>query len=244
MSRIHLSFDQDWAPDWAVRAIHERLKRAGLEATFFATHHSPILEELRKGGVFELGGHPNFLPGSSHGEDVVSVVQFVKELVPEAIGVRAHCLIEGTPQLMAYANAGLQYDTSDLRHGAPGLAPWLSWTGVFRIPIWFEDDVQLQLGLPCELSTLDWTTDGLKVFNFHPILIALNAADLSCYQTLKNELSKAGRRLPQATEEEVASFRQEGRPGVGDLFEALVALLERQPSRCGGALKALLPPIG
>ncbi len=58
MSVIYLSFDQDWAPDWAVRAVHERLHAASLTGTFFVTHQSPVLEELRKGDVFELGGAP------------------------------------------------------------------------------------------------------------------------------------------------------------------------------------------
>ncbi len=168
----------------------------------------------------------------------------VKSLVPGAVGVRAHCLIEGTPQLLAYGKAGLQYDASDLRHGAPGLAPWLSWTGVYRIPIWFEDDVQLQLGLPAELSTLNWIGDGLKVFNFHPILIALNASDLSGYEALKKTLASEGRRLPDATEADVQAYCQDKQPGIGDLFEALVAVLQRQPSRCGGMLRSLLPPVG
>jgi len=244
MSLTYLTFDQDWAPDWTVRAVLERLDSASLAGTFFATHQSPVLEELRKSERIELGGHPNFLPGSSHGENIESVVQFVKKLVPEAIGVRAHCLIEGTPQLMAYGKAGIQYDASDLRHGAEGLEPWLSWTGVYRIPIFFEDDVQLQLGLPAELSALNWTGDGLKVFNFHPILIALNAADLSQYVSLKEKLSSEGRRLPDATETDVHMFRQNVRPGIGDLFEALTAVLQRQSTRCGGMLRTLLPPVG
>jgi hypothetical protein len=237
---IHLSFDQDWAPDWAVEAIHQRLQNAALGATFFATHASPVLDVLRQGELLELGGHPNFLPGSSHGDSVDDVLAYIQALVPEATGVRAHCLIQGTPQLEAYAAKGIQYDASNLRDGEAGLAPFVNWAGVVEIPIWFEDDVHLRRGSACTLDTLDLDSKGLKVFNFHPVLIALNATRLQDYEALKGNLSREGIRLTDATPEDFDPHTQTIEAGVGDLFDAVVSFLEEHPHRCGGPLRRLV----
>ena len=93
---IYLSFDQDWAPDWATRDLVELLVTSGMKGTFFATHPCPTLRLMRDRGVLEIGWHPNFLPGSSHGNTVEEVIATLKGWVPEASGVRAHCLIQGT----------------------------------------------------------------------------------------------------------------------------------------------------
>ena len=74
------------------------------------------------------------------------------EWVPEARGVRAHCLIRGTPHLLAYRQRNLIYDASDLHDGEANLKPFLSWTGMVRLPIFFEDDVHLERGHTCSLD--------------------------------------------------------------------------------------------
>ena len=56
-----LSFDQDWAPDWALNDILERLEEVGLGGTVFITHDSPLLERMKSKANIELGWHPNFL---------------------------------------------------------------------------------------------------------------------------------------------------------------------------------------
>ena len=41
-----------------------------VRATFFVTHESPALQRLKdRPDLFELGIHPNFLPGSTHGHE-------------------------------------------------------------------------------------------------------------------------------------------------------------------------------
>lgn len=234
---IHLSFDQDWAPPWATLALHEALAAAGLRGTLFVTHDCPSLAALRAAGRLELGWHPNFLPGSSHGATVEEVLDTCALLVPEAAGARAHGLMRGTSLLLAYRDRGLLYDAADLRDGAPGHAPFVSWTGLARLPIWFEDDVHLRRGLPCTLEALDLASPGLRVMNFHPVLVALNAADLDGYAGLKAALAAAGTPLTEASERDFAPFVERERPGVGDLLREVVAWLGAHPRRAGGPLR-------
>ena len=237
---IHLTFDQDWAPSWATERLAETIERAGLRATLFVTHDCASLPALRAGGAFELGWHPNFLPGSSHGDSVEAVLDYLAAIVPEARGARAHTLMRGTPILEAYKRRGLRYDAADLHDGVSGLEVFRSWTGVSRIPIWFEDDVHLQRGLSCDLSALTLQSGGLKVCTFHPVLVALNCADLMAYNQLKTDLNERGVALTEATPEDFEPFVERRRTGVGDLFEALVSWLEDHPERAGAGLETLI----
>lgn len=236
---VHLSFDLDWAPPWATAALCDLLVGHGLRGTFFVTHACEALGQLRASGAAELGWHPNFLPGSSHGATVEEVLDTMALLVPEAVGARAHTLMRGTPLLLAYRDRGLRYDAADIHDGVAGLRAFESWTGLTRLPIWFEDDVQLERGLPMELGALDLVSEGLKIANFHPVLVALNAADLEGYRRLKEHLGRQGTPLTRATEEDFAPFVERARPGARDLLEALASHLASRPAVAGGFLRDL-----
>ncbi len=229
-TRVHLTFDQDWAPPCATRKVAARLSDAGLEATFFVTHDCPSLAELRHRTAIELGWHPNFLPGSSHGITQAEVLDTMARLVPDARGVRAHGLMRSTPLLLEYGRRGLLYEASDLMDGMAGLRPLVAWNRVVRIPIYWVDDVHLTHRRACRLSEIDLASPGLKVFCFHPVLVDLNAVDLEGYRRLKGELSAKGLSLMDATDDDLAPYRRLRRPGIGDLFGELVdhLVLSRQ----------------
>ena len=54
-----LTFDVDWAPDPVIEDTLSLLERAGVRATFFATHASAVLRDAAAEG-HEIGLHPNF----------------------------------------------------------------------------------------------------------------------------------------------------------------------------------------
>jgi hypothetical protein len=233
---IHLTFDQDWAPAWATLAVHEQMQRHGFEGTFFVTHACPALAELRRSVLWELGWHPNFLAGSSHGPSPAEVLDTMVGLVPEARGVRAHCLVRSTVLWQAYVGRGLVYEASDLLDGMAGLHPLVAWNGLVRLPIYFEDDVHLQHGRALTLEALGLERPGMKCFNFHPILLSLNAADLQGYGRLKQHLSEQHRTLSEATPAEVAAFRNQEGPGMADLLALLLDWLGGHRGMAGGRL--------
>ena len=215
------------------------LARHRLSATFFVTQPSPVLDAFRAYGDVELGLHPNFLPGSSHGSSPDEVLAHLRAWVPEAVGARAHCLVQGTPTSQAYRRHGLRYDAATLRDGVAGLEVFHSWTGLVEIPIWFEDDVHLSRGRSCRLDELGLATQGLHVMTFHPVLVALDATSLDGYGRLKADLAQRGRRLVDATEDDFAPYRDQG--GIGTLFKAVAAWLAANPSCQGGPLRQLAP---
>jgi len=237
---IHVTLDQDWAPDWATEAALDRILSAGLSATLFVTHASRGLDGWRGRSGLELGVHPNFLPGSTQGATIDEVLDHVRALVPDARGVRAHGLVRGTHLLEAYGRRGYTYDASDLIDGQDGLAVLPRWSGVARVPIFWEDDVHLHYGRTASWAAVPPGRSGVRVVNFHPVLLALNARDLAGYRALKASLLRQNLSLRGAPEAAFAPFRHAGPDGVAAVLEGLLTWLASHPGEQGGTLGALV----
>jgi len=235
---IVLNSDQDWAPPWATQAVLGSWRDAGLAGTFFVTNACESLAGVGLQDGIELAWHPNFLPGSSHGDGPQEVLATLRELVPNALGARAHYLIRSTALLEEYGKQGLLYEASDLMDGQPGLVPIPSWNGVVRVPIYWADDVHAMHERPFELSALALDVPGLKVFAFHPIHVALNTRSLSGYRAFHRAMAEQGRPMTDARSEEVAEFREDG-PGTADLLAELLDFLSAHPERSGGTISAV-----
>lgn len=120
----------DWAHYEIMRDTHATLAEGGVPSTWFVTHDSPFLDELRADPNVELGIHPNFnklLEGDhSNGRTVQEVIARLLEVVPEAKSVRSHSLMQSSRILDAYVAAGLTHDATHLVEpvAADSLRPW------------------------------------------------------------------------------------------------------------------------
>ncbi len=94
-----ITFDIDWAPDFAIEMCANICQDNGVGATFFATHASPILASIASRPGFEIGIHPNFLENSSHGRLPTDVMAFCMDIVPDAKCMRTHSLVQSSPIL-------------------------------------------------------------------------------------------------------------------------------------------------
>lgn len=207
----------------------DMLARSGVRATWFATHRSPVLADLLAEPLFEVGVHPNFLPGSSHGASPREVMEHMFSFVPEVRTVRTHSLFQSErhSQLLA-EDFRVRTDCSlllmDGSHVSPHRVrfspegPWLT-----RVPHVFQDNMFMFAGRPWTLDDPVFHSPGLKVFDFHPIHLALNSPNFDAYATLKS----AGRPLSAVTRGEVAAVRHQG-AGAATLFASLVDLLKRE----------------
>jgi hypothetical protein len=237
---IIFTFDQDWAPGWATLRAAKKVLDAGLELTLFVTHECASLETLRSRRGVELGLHPNFMAGSTQGNGPEEIMDNLRSIVPEAVGVRAHGLVRSTRLWELYHRRGLRYDSSDLLEGHPNLQPVTAWNGLVRMPIYWEDDVHLLHDRRCGLDELAPETSGMKCLDFHPMLVALNSCDLRGYRALVKKLAGESRPLHEATEEEVSAFAQTERRGVADLLDEVIEWVDGHPSQRGGALGEVL----
>jgi hypothetical protein len=227
---IVLTFDLDWAPDLVVDAVAEELVRHGIRATWFATHPSPALDRLREErDLFEIGIHPNFFPGSTHGDTVAAVLRHCMEMVPEARSVRTHGLYQSSRLLnQIMSTTPIRRDASlflpEMAHLHP-VEYWWGGNSMTRVPTYWADDFELQRDRPRFDIERFLRVAGLKVLAFHPMHIFLNSCEPSRYAELKRRVP----RLQRATGADLKPLRQQGH-GVQQLFTGLVEHLKETPS--------------
>jgi hypothetical protein len=228
MNAIALTFDVDWAPDFAIDFVARQLVNRQVRATWFVTHNSPAIERLRRyPELFELGIHPNFLPGSTHGASASEVLDHCMRLVPDAFSMRTHCLFQSTPLLCeVLTQTPIRVDASLYLPHARGLsANEYQWRGetLLRVPHFWEDDFEIERASPCwSLEPLLADNDGLKVFDFHPIHTFLNSSSMDAYQQLKQSAAK----LSDVAEDQAAALAQTG-AGAQTLFLELTQHLSQ-----------------
>ena len=194
---VVLTLDIDWACDDVLSDTIDLVERAGAPATWFITHDTPLLARLRANEGFELGVHPNFNPlldGSAGNAE--QVLDSILEIVPEAVSVRSHSMVQSSRLLELFSSRGLMFDCN---HFIPAqseitLKPWELWNGMVKVPHFWEDDVAFIVGEDFDCSVL-LNQEGLKVFDFHPIHIFLNTEDPARYESTRDLHSDAGRLL-------------------------------------------------
>lgn len=217
-----ITLDIDWVPDWIIDDVAEALTTHAVSATWFATHQSPAIQRLQDNPLFEVGIHPNFRPGSTHGTTEEDVLGHMMKLFPDATSMRTHSLVQSTPMLKLACEMGIATDVSLFVPGQSHLVPHALHFGsakLMRLPFFWEDD--LAFDAPNETWTLDESPGpGLKVCNFHPVHIVLNSADGSAYGKLR---SNGG---PDAwTRDAVEKARHAG-TGTDDLFRAVLRTMD------------------
>jgi hypothetical protein len=180
--------DQDWAPEWAIEVFLEELRRFRIPLHIFRTNPSPALDHAVKAGEVEQGWHPNFLPGSSHGASIAEVVRYCERCFPGASTVRSHCFAEDTFSWRELRSAGIVADSQLGTLFQGYLLPVVHWTGIIRLPVYFEDDTffdmqESDLNLETIVPTL--FTPGLKILNFHPTFVGCNTPSRSYHERWK-----------------------------------------------------------
>ena len=187
-----ITLDVDWAPDVVIDSVAQILIERRAKATWFVTHASAAIERLAgHRDLFELGIHPNMLPGSTHGRTEDEVMAHMATLVPGAVTMRTHGLYQTSNFLVKAAkDYGILNDVSLFLPRAPHLQPHrINWGGaaLWRIPYFWEDDSEMYEDDPIwALSDGRLQVSGLRVFDFHPIHVALNTERFARYDTLKS----------------------------------------------------------
>lgn len=210
---IVFSFDSDWAPQFVIDHVAEKLDAAGIRATFFLT--SPYVISARTD--IEIGIHPNFMSDSTQGKTEKEVLGTLKRWHPSAVGSRSHRFYWHSNLADTLSEGGILYDSSILMPYQPRLAPFKVGR-IMRIPVWWSDGLHLLSRMPFKVSELpNLNKPGLKVFNFHPIHIYLNTASQDRYHTMVKIVDP----LFEADPEVLSSYKEDGF-GIGTLFGDLL----------------------
>lgn len=235
-----LTFDIDWAPDWAIDDCLSICRNHGVSAAFFATHDTAILQDIAGSDSFDLGVHPNFLPGSSHGPSVAQVMEYCLTLVPGATLMRTHGLY-GSYGLFREIKREFPQISADCSIFLPGVA------NLQPFPLYFHDCTAPLIRVPLWLSDMaasatpgfSWDMDvtsmpGLKVLNFHPIHVALNSRSPASYSVMKARLSTTP--LSEVSRRDAAPFVN-SEAGVRTFLEGI---LRKSPGRFTARLPDVL----
>jgi hypothetical protein len=236
---LFITIDIDWAPDAAIEMTAAILEEAGCCATWFATHATPALEGLRaRRDLFELGIHPNFLEGSSHGSEPDEVLKNVLAIVPEARCVRSHSMFMSGPILAAIRRfPQLKLDCSLMLPGlqqATAVAYGEGETTLWLLPSYWCDDDEASLSKPNWELDQRFEAPGVKVLIFHPIHVAMNSARIEDYAALKASRGH----VTDWSRELLDSARHDG-PGSRTLLERAAGELARRDA--GATLGSLIP---
>jgi hypothetical protein len=210
---VALTFDTDWVPEFVLEALCDTLTAAGAPATVFATDPSPALRAAAARGDIEVGWHPNFAPGSSHGSDEPSVLATLRAWYPAARGVRTHGLVQSSNLLRRLHAAGLVYDASTQLLGHPFLQPVRTTEGLWRLPYHWSDASHVLAGLPASLDALGPDLPGLAILGWHPIHWYLNLSAHAQYLAVREAFPA----LRTATREALDAWMQPG-PGMRTLL--------------------------
>jgi len=188
---LAITLDIDWAPDFMIDWVAERLLARSVPATWFVTHPSAAVERLKqRPDLFELGIHPNFSRGSSHGENPSNVLRHCMSILPTARIMRTHQLVQSTPILTEIMQSTpIAVDCSIYQPhatAAEATALWYDGRALVRIPYVWEDDFEVER--PRQIWRLrEMAQPPLCVFGFHPIHVFLNSRSLDAYRQLKRE---------------------------------------------------------
>jgi hypothetical protein len=217
-----LTTDIEWASDPCIDAFVAFARERGIVPTAFATHASRRLAAAADAGHVELGIHPNFLNGSSHGSTPADVIRHCLAFAPGAKVSRSHAFADGTHMALALRRAGIEVDSNVCLYLQQGLGILQHWTGIMRLPVFWEDDIHWMVGGTWRLSDYrdDFFSPGLKIINVHPFNFALNLADDASYQAAKSLIKSL-------TPEQAPSLRNRGL-GTATLLDELCDAVARR----------------
>lgn len=209
-SDIFITLDIDWAADDVLADSIDLIEAAGVAATWFVTHDTVLLDRLRDNDKFELGIHPNFNKLLAGDDDVADnatqIIEGMLEVVPEAVSVRSHSMTQNSVLLDLFKDKGLLHDCNTFVPYQSGvtLSPWKHWNGIMKVPYFWEDDVA------CIYENIDQyeqtlQTEGLKVYDFHPIHLFLNTETLSRYEDTRDIHRDASQLISHRNEVDIGS---------------------------------------
>jgi len=200
-----LTADMDWASEACITQLIGRLGSASHPPTLFATNPSREILKAAAEKRVEVGLHPNFRAGSTHGETVDDVFDHVFAEWPMARWFRSHSFMDGVPITAAAVARKMEADCNALDFLMPFITPQWLCSGLWRFSTFWEDDVHWSLGLEWDFARFErsFMQPGLKVINVHPLVQAFNVSGAQSYARVKH-LTRS------ATEADIALDRERG----------------------------------
>ena len=183
--------DLDWASEYCISELLTTLVDFDVKPTVFVTHESQVIAEFERNELIELGVHPNFLKGSTHGTTYEQVIDHVFKLAPSAEVYRSHCYYDNFHVTKLMYDRGIRLDSNLCLHLQPNIQPLYHSGMMKRVPVFWEDDIAFRQPVPnwdLESQLEMFLSPGLKVLNVHPFYFATNTPTNEHYLRKKSEV--------------------------------------------------------
>lgn len=182
-----ITSDVDWASEDAIAIQQEIFDRHDVHATYFVTHASARLRALDAAGRVDLGVHPNFLAGSSHGNSFDEVITTVLGFAPDARSYRCHKYFDVSDVAHAFRARGFRYDANLCTNLQPGIAPIRHESGLTRFATYYEDGTHYWHRHAWRFSDFaeDFSSPGIKIISVHPMVTAMNVTTVEYWAELR-----------------------------------------------------------
>lgn len=188
---VCLTFDVDWACDEVLDDTISLLKRYNVPSTWFFTHETEYINQIRQLRNQEIGIHPNFndlLNSSPIAKNVEDVFSTLKSIIPDATSMRSHSLTYGDVIARYAIKHGITHVSNYMIPFQSGISLncWNDWYGLTHVPYLFQDSVLFYLNSTLGVTDLILNYQGLRVFNFHPIHVYLNTESIGRYEQTRH----------------------------------------------------------
>ncbi|MBU1144230.1 MAG: hypothetical protein KJ971_00035 [Firmicutes bacterium] len=188
--KVLLTMDIDWTSEAVIKLALDWVKSLNIPCILFQTHYSEtIYNEHSKLFTKEL--HPNFCDDSDHGNSIESIIHHINQLEHRGLSIRAHKYNMPCEALKIYESLGFRFSMNNYtdmkyQHSYQRVGE------LYELHTFFEDGFYLKNRYPFDLNhTLDrMTTDGIYVFNVHPIHLAFNPKEYKQTRQFKDEMTK------------------------------------------------------
>lgn len=185
--------DIDWASEDVLTSFFNMIDQFDIKLTTFVTHKSEVISKQVKEGKIERGIHPNFLTGSSHGEEMNQIIKTCKSFAPEAIGSRSHRAYGETSMFHALKEKhGIKYISNTVTILQENIIPLRHESGLIDFPIFFEYGTHLYNNLDLDIIKYKeyFHSPGLKIISFHPMNFVFNSPTLKYMRNIKDSMSR------------------------------------------------------
>jgi hypothetical protein len=190
---VCFTIDVEWAASAVIEDVRSLFDQHGVAATFFVTHADVDVPG------HERGLHPNFRRNGdtylAMSNSAAALDEAVHEHVlgttlsfaPEAKGVRSHSLYYDSTLLPIYQRLGIEYDCTYQMPFVEGLRPFWKHNSIVEIPTYYADYLDLMSEITAfDASRIRFDRPGIKILDFHPNLIYLNAPSVAFFNATKS----------------------------------------------------------
>ena len=231
-SSVCLTMDVDWASEYAIQKALIMFEERNLPVTVFITHKSGTIDRAMADKKIKCGIHPNFMPGSSQGNNYQDVVDFCFQLQPGARLFRAHRYYDGNDPMEVLVRHGIKCE-SNICTLMDVLPPFLHRSQTVSFPIFWEDGAYLYNYPGDVMEGYDsfwkrFNRPGLKVINMHPMHLMLNTPYFSYMREIKDRFSRE--EWNHLGEEQISKLRHNGN-GIRRFIEKMLDDIQRTKTK-------------